>query len=375
MISMPDLDTNLASMAKTPPLQPRTIWICSYLPHSRGAGVERFVDMIADVAAKMGLSPKVLDLSTFHVRRGALLSLRYLTAWRIGRTVNRLAKPGDIVVCNNFFSWNARSDRSFVVYHGTDKGRAVKNRKNMTLLRGIAVRTIGSYLERRTGIGRVVVAVSSTAKEEVEHYYGLRVQRVIPNAVDLSLFAPSSSKTSLRRSLGLPNDKFLILFVGTSDPRKGLRWILEELKPRMHENQHLVLRCDLPAAPQGVTVVNRLPIKQLADLYRACDVLLFPTSYEGCSFTLVEALASGLPAITSPAGSGRDLLDVEELRPYVIDEIDPDEYMKCINRLQSSEDEFVKVSSAARAFAEKHHNLTDFERAYSSLIAELVARA
>jgi len=293
-------------------------------------------------------------------------------AWKIGREVTRLARPLDVVICNNFFSWNAPKGRSLVVYHGTDKGRAIKNRKNMSLLRSLIVRTIGSYLEKRTGQGRFVIAVSNSAKEEVESYYGLKVQRVIPNAVDLSLFSPGSDRAGLRAKLGLPEDKFLILFVGTRDPRKGVGWILSELKPRLGKNQHLVLRTDIPDPPDDVTVLSRMPIDRLADLYRACDVLLFPTSYEGCSFSLVEALASGLPVITSPAGSGRDLKEIEALKPYIIDENDAERYIDRLSRLQSSKEEWAKASVAARKFAEDHHGLSEFEREYLEIISGLV---
>lgn len=350
-----------------------TVWICSYLPQARGAGVERFAEMIAGIVRRSGWSARVLDLASVVSEGSRLPKLRYVVAWRIGRKVNRLAGPKDVIVCNNFFSWNARRDRSMVVFHGTDIGRATKNRKNMPLLRNLAVRVVDSRLEKRTGMRRLVVAVSQTAKEEIEEYYGYKVQKVIPNAVDLSLFSPGADKSKLRDKFGLPLDKFLILFVGTPDPRKGLGWILRELKPRLGENQHLVLRTDLPDAPTDVTVVKRLPIEQLADLYRACDVLLFPTSYEGCSFSLVEALASGLPVITSPAGSGRDLLGNDALSPYIVHGNDVGKYLDRINRLESSKGERAKVSAAARAFAVEHHGLADFEREYLKLIRELAS--
>jgi glycosyltransferase involved in cell wall biosynthesis len=345
-----------------------TVWICSYLPHSSGAGVERFVDMISDMVRRSGRTPKILDLSSVMPSESRLRKIRYLVAWKIGREVSRRAGPSDIVVCNNFFSWNAPRKRSMVVYHGTDRGRSIKNRKNMSTFRHLAVRTVGSFLEKRTGKGRFVIAVSNSAKEEVEAYYGLKVQGVIPNAVDLSLFSPAPDRARLRAEFGLPEDKFLILFVGTSDPRKGLGWIIREIGPKLGKDQHLVLRTDMTDPPAGVTLLKRMPIERLADLYRACDVLLFPTAYEGCSFSLVEALASGLPVITSPAGSGRDLGEVDTLRPYIIDGNDAEKYVECLSRLQASDEEWARVSAAVRRFAEEHHGLSGFEKKYLEVI-------
>jgi glycosyltransferase involved in cell wall biosynthesis len=357
--------------ASASPSKPAAVWICSYLPSSRGAGVERFVEMMANIAKKAGFHPKVIDMTTVVPQTARFRKLRYYVAWRVGREVNRAAKPEDVIICNNFFSWNARRSRSMVVYHGTDKGRALKNRRNMSLLRNVAVRTIGAHLEKKTGTGRMAIAVSNSAREEVEEHYHVGVREVIPNAVDLELFSPGRKKAELRRSLGLPLDKFLILFVGTSDPRKGLAWILNELRPGLRPSQRLVLRTDGIIPSDDVTVIGRLPTRQLADLYRACDVLVFPTSYEGCSFALVEALASGLPVITSPAGSGRDLESDLLLKPYIISGNDTDKYLDSITRLESSPSEWALVSSAARTYAERHHGLADFERRYLEIIKEL----
>lgn len=335
--------------------------------------MERFVQLLSGAVARNGMVPKVVDLSDFVSETSSLRRMRYLVGWRIGRLINRNAAPGDVIVCSNFISWNARRSRSIVVYHGTDKGRSIMNRQNMSLVRRLAVGTIGSFLEKRTGKGRVVVAVSNTVKEEIEQYYGLPVREVIPNAVSLDLFSPAKDRTRLREKLGLPIDKFLILFVGTPERRKGLPWILESIVPHLREDQRLVVRSDIDNRSGKVIVVGRLPLEQLAELYSACDALLFPTSYEGCSYSLIEALASGLPVITSPAGSGRDLLDDAALKPFIIDGTDTTRYLEAINRLSTSKEGWTKVSHAARAFAEKHHGMPDFEGKYLKLIRELAA--
>ena len=336
--------------------------------------MERFAVLLRNALSKSGRRAIIVDIDALGGSRKIARTFRYSSAWRIGRHINGRASPGDAVVCSNFFSWNARRDHSIVVYHGTDMGRAISTRSEMGFLRNATVRTIGTFLEKRTGRGRTGVTVSNSAKEEVEKDYGLRVDAVIPNAGRLDMFRPADKKRELRERFGLPKDKFLMLFVGTPDPRKGLGWIFEELVPRFNAGQHLVVRSDTTLTSKSGTVVGRLPLDQLADLYRACDVFLFPTLYEGYSFTLVEALACGLPAVTSPAGGGRDLLDVPELRAFIISRKDPDAYMKCLERLQSSKEEYAQASSAARAYAEKNCSIPHFEKAYVELIEKALAR-
>jgi len=359
----------LESKIDTPSAQ--RVWINAYLPQTTGAGVERFARCLADAVREAGFSPVIVDLASVCSDHSLIRRFRYPVAWKIGRFVNRHAAPGDVIVCNNFFSWNARRVRSIVVFHGTDKGRAIKNRENMSFGRSLAVRTIGAFLEKRTAKGRIIVAVSEAAKEEVERYYHVDVAQVIPNAVDLNLFAPRKNTDELRLRLGLPLDKFLLLYVGTPERRKGLGWLLESLLPKLGEDKRLVLRTNVSNPPENALVVRRLPIEQLAELYASCDAFVFPTSYEGCSYSLVEALASGLPAITSPAGGGRDLLSDPKLRNYIIEGLDLRRYLECIDRLANSPDERATVAAAARAFAERNHDIRKFNQSYVSLIRRL----
>lgn len=351
------------------------VWISSYLPQSRGAGVERFARSLADAVREAGFSPVIVDLASVCSDHSPIRRFRYPVAWKIGRFVNRRATPDDVIVCNNFFSWNARRMRSIVVFHGTDKGRAIKNRENMSFGRSLAVRTIGAFLEKHTAKGRIIVAVSEAVREEVERHYGFDVAQVIPNAVDLNLFVPRKNREGLRMKFGLPLDKFLLLYVGTPERRKGLGWLLESLLPKLGEDKRLVLRTNVRTnvsnPPRNALVIRRLPLEQLAELYASCDAFVFPTSYEGCSYSLVEALASGLPAITSPTGGGRDLLSDPRLRDYLIEGLDLCRYLECIDRLAESPDERAAVSAAARAFAEKNHDIRKFNQSYVSLIRRL----
>jgi glycosyltransferase involved in cell wall biosynthesis len=347
------------------------VWICSYLGEKEGAGVERFVQMLSDLLSTKGRVVKVANVESLQVKFPILYGIRYYVAWKVGRYVMKHSSVADIVICSNFFSWNIKRCRSAVIYHGTEIGRYLSTRTSMSFLRNLVVRTIGSHLDSRTGRGKKVIAVSGATKEEIERNYNLKVDRVIPNAVDLTVFRPRQDKSALRLKFGLPRDKFLILFVGTPDPRKGLGWIVSQLMPRLPDDCHLVARSGTSLNAQRMTVVPRLTIEKLADLYGACDCLVFPTRYEGCSFTLVEALASGLPVVTSRAGSGKDLLIDDVLSKYTADKIDVDEYVGRIIVLKDSQEERRNVAAAARQFAEKNHGLEAFNNAYLALIEEL----
>lgn len=139
---------------------------------------------------------------------------------------------------------------------------------------------------------------------------------LIPYGVDDGFFdEPPEDAAELRRRLAIPGDAFLVLHVGSVGPRKnlpmviagldGLRkagvdaWLLQVGGSLTHQQT-----ADL--AQRGMTeFVASLPTATERDLrsaYHAADVLLFPSHYEGFGFPVVEAMASGLPVITSGAG-------------------------------------------------------------------------
>jgi alpha-1,3-rhamnosyl/mannosyltransferase len=139
---------------------------------------------------------------------------------------------------------------------------------------------------------------------------------VIPYGVDDAFFTPPvATRADTRRRLGIPDGAFVVLHVGTVGPRKnvpavmaavrGLRqggmdaWLLQVGGAFSSEQEH-----DL--ATQGIKDVTRNVSEaaepELRAAYRAADVLLFPSHYEGFGFPVLEAMASGLPVVTSGAG-------------------------------------------------------------------------
>ena len=346
------------------------VWISSFLEPDRGSGVERFINLITDILKEEGFDVRVID-STQVFKSELLRKLRPLSAFKIGRTINRLCSDDDIIICNGYFSWNARRSRSLVVYHGSEAGRAKNVDQESKRLTDYAVGTVGAFLDKKSGKGRVVVAVSKATGDEVTDYYGHRIDAIVPNAVDLRVFKPVQDKESIRKKLGLPIDRFLLLYVGPPSSRKGVEWIIRELRPKLNNDTQLILRTEVSEVPEGTVVVGRLPAEQLIELYQSCDALVLPTLYEGCSFTIIEALACGLPVITSPIGGALDIQKDELLRKYIVPDRNVDGYIKCVQSLKSSPHERDAVSLASRQFAEKHHDIENFRESYRKIINHL----
>jgi UDP-glucose:(heptosyl)LPS alpha-1,3-glucosyltransferase len=180
------------------------------------------------------------------------------------------------------------------------------------------------FLERRLFTDpelRRVIANSNQVREEIIRLYGVEPGRirVIMNGLDRQRFHPlaANAAAALRRRLGAPEDGAVVLFVGSGFERKGLTYLLQAFgsltdkasllwvvgKGRIAFYQRLAER---------LGVAHRVkfwgPVAETAPFYQAATVLALPTLYDPCSNVVLEALACGLPAITTAANGAAEFI-------------------------------------------------------------------
>lgn len=148
----------------------------------------------------------------------------------------------------------------------------------------------------------------------ISHYYKVPTERIqaIPLAADARFHADSShdDQAGLRARYGLGGDPF-ILFVGKLSRRRNLSALLTAFQQIAGQLPHrLVLvgvnHLRLPIAAQAAALglsgrviqTDFVPDADLAMLYRAADLFVYPSEMEGFGLPLIEALASGLPVVT-----------------------------------------------------------------------------
>ena len=195
-----------------------------------------------------------------------------------------------------------------------------------------------------------VIAVSRRTAEEVKRWYGpLAVPvYVIPNAVDLDAFKPLPA----RRRAG---SRARLLFVGAFE-RKGLDVAIRALARLGSDAELLAVgsgdaaRYGRLAASLGVADRVRLepPRADIPAAFAAADVFLFPTRYEPFGMVIAEALASGVPVVTSSRAGAADLIRDGSSGFVVGDPEDAAAFAAAVDRILGEPAGWPAMSAAAR---------------------------
>lgn len=198
---------------------------------------------------------------------------------------------------------------------------------------------------------RIVVASSYTKQSLVSH--GVPVEKIVinPYGVDLDLFFPPADPR--------PRKPLRFLFLGSLSARKGVPLLIEAWRTLEPKNAELWLagpiqnsqRTLIPDVP-GVRVMGKVPFAELPDLLRRCDVLAFPSYCEGFGLVLLEALASGMPIITTEATAGPDLIE-DKREGLLIPSGGLDALREAIKFFTDQPEKLEQMSLAARACAER----------------------
>lgn len=205
-----------------------------------------------------------------------------------------------------------------------------------------------------------VICISRMVQGEIHERFGLPLERlpVIYNAIDPAVFNPglAAERDATRKRLGIPREACVFLLVGSEYARKGVGRALEALA-RVPTPAHLLVvgrdrhpeRYD--ALAHRLRVASRVtfagPQKDPRPFYGAADAFILPTLYDALSNAVLEALACGLPVVTSDrCGAG------ELVREHQAGRITPARDIEAIAAaMQELMDADVRAGMATRAVA------------------------
>jgi glycosyltransferase involved in cell wall biosynthesis len=150
---------------------------------------------------------------------------------------------------------------------------------------------------------------SCAVQKSLEKEYGLRSE-VLPTGVDTKFFAPQWDRPQ--------NSRVSVLFVGSLRPFKGPQLLLQAAA-RFPDADFVIVGDGMMAAElelrvqqerlTNVRLAGSLDIFALRDQYRAADIFLFPSRWEGSPKVISEAAACGLPVIARKDYQPETVLD------------------------------------------------------------------
>lgn len=218
--------------------------------------------------------------------------------------------------------------------------------------------------ERKAITGaRAVICISQMVKREIVEHFGVSETRlhVIYNGIDTSAFHPRfrEERQTVRQRLGIPADAAVFLFVGSGFERKGVGRILEAFARQRATSYLLVVGNDKHLAryqrqARHLGLAERVRFlgvqKEVRPYYGAADAFVFPTLYEPFGNVILEAMASGLPVITSFKCGGAELIQ-HGVNGYVCDALDRDALVEYMEELVDV-DKCARMGTAARQTVE-----------------------
>lgn len=166
-----------------------------------------------------------------------------------------------------------------------------------------------------------IITVSEFSKTDISRYikYPEEQIEVIPPAVDHSLYYQNRNKAALKKYRIEETEK-VVLYVGAEEPRKNLQFVVDsfsKLKNRIPQvkllkvgmpnylgvRDELLKQIESLNLQKDVIFTGYVSESELAEIYNAVDLFVFPSLYEGFGMPPLEAMACGTPVITSNTSS------------------------------------------------------------------------
>lgn len=230
---------------------------------------------------------------------------------------------------------------------------------------------------------RAVICNSNMVKEELRRHFGLAEDKlhVIYNGVDLAAFNPALReewRARKRAEIGISDAAMVFLFVGSGFARKGVPQLLRAMAGV--RGAHLIAvgedreLAPMQSAAADMKLSSRVHFagaqQDVKPWYGMADCFVLPTLYDPFPNAALEAMACGLPLITSSQCGAAEFIE-SGVEGYICrDALDVVELARCLN-LAAAPGQAVRMGAAARRKVEPYgleRMAQELTRLYASLL-------
>ncbi len=161
-----------------------------------------------------------------------------------------------------------------------------------------------------------ILAISETTKNDLCNYYGISRSEVdvVYFGIDAAFFAEeptAEASRAFRRQLQLPEHFFL--YLGARSQHKNFRGWAEAYAKFAGRNDYAFVSAGMPLVGEEKEMLEKVGVKAhhidlpdeptLRGLYKAADIFVYPSLYEGMGLPPLEAMAAGVPVAAAKTGS------------------------------------------------------------------------
>jgi glycosyltransferase involved in cell wall biosynthesis len=214
--------------------------------------------------------------------------------------------------------------------------------------------------------------------------------RVIPAGIDINRFKPGNADPGVRNKIGVSDGDYVVLFVGRLTREKGIYDLLHAAKLMASEKEpgnikivmagqgaerYNILRAIRSLGIESiVSVAGGFSYRDMPDLYKAVDAFVLPSIplswwQEQFGMVLVEAMASGLPVISTLSGS---IPEVVGDAGMLVQPNDPMSILQAVQRLARDPAEQAKYSRLGRSRAMEMFDMAIVSKQIESVYNEIV---
>ncbi len=205
----------------------------------------------------------------------------------------------------------------------------------------------------------------------------------VSNGINLSKFQPTKPDDEIYEKFNLPKDKDIITYIGRLDAEKHVPVLIKAFTKIIADNRHLLIVGDgtdaehlrnivLSTGIAGhVTFTGRVSDDEIVQLHKVGKIFCVPSPAELQCIALLEAMASGKPAVAVDAGALSELCQ-DGVNGILCEKDNVEEIADALETMLSDKKLHAKYAKASLAIAKTHdisHTLTRFEEIYAQVIA------
>ena len=285
--------------------------------------------------------------------------------------------PGDVYWVQSVHrAW--LEDGGQVVFHGVPVPAGVRK---LLLRHQVLLRLEHDYFVNHRP--RAILCTSEREVDDLIRLYAVpsELLHVVPNGFDGTLFSAArraEQRDAMRASIGAADEDIVVLIVANEWHRKGLGPLIEAIGTLNDPRVRLDLvgmksPDDYRPLAQRLGLADRMrwhgPSADVGRFHAAADVFALPTTYEPFGLVIVEAMASGLPVITSRLAGAARAIEAGRNGLLLDDPRDPAELGAALGRLLDR-DERERMGAAAAGSVDDYEWQQVFARAEKLIFPE-----